>query len=147
MKFVHLYQAARCTITGCIPSSYMSLLSKTFMLPLQVTLTNFALFSYKLTIRLPFSFPIPKVAEHEVKPMLARSSSRGFAPSYPLMLTPLLRGSSCLLSLSSFVPRLLSVRSSLYLLRAPALTLLFLAKLLLLLILTQSLFSPSRDLD
>ena len=83
------HRTASCAITGCLSSSPIPLLfSKASLLPLRVTLTHFALFSYKRALRLPTSFPILGLARLGVKPRLGRSFWRAFTSSYPLMCSP-----------------------------------------------------------
>ena len=80
-------KAASRAITGCHPSSPISLLlSEASVPPLRVTLNHFTLSSYKRALRLPTSFPISGLARLEVKPRLCRSSWRAFASTHPLML-------------------------------------------------------------
>ena len=82
-----LHQAASRTITGCLSSSPIPLfLSEASLPPLQVTLTQFTLFSYERALRLPTSFPISGLARQGVKPRLCRSSWRAFASTHLLML-------------------------------------------------------------
>ena len=57
-KFERLHRAASRTITGCLPSFPISLLTQASLPPLRVTLTHFTLSSYERALRLPTSFPI-----------------------------------------------------------------------------------------
>ena len=57
-KLECLHRLASRTITSCLSSSPISLLSETSLLPLRVTLTHFALSSYERALRLPTSFTI-----------------------------------------------------------------------------------------
>ena len=70
-KLKRLYRAASRTISGCLSSSPIPLLSEASLLPLRVTLTHFTLSSY---------------ARLGVKPRLCRWSWRAFASTHPLML-------------------------------------------------------------
>ena len=86
-KSERLHRAASRAITGCLSSSPISLLlTKASLPPLRVTLTHFTLFSYKLALRLPTSFPISGLARLGVKPRLCKSSWKAFASIHPLML-------------------------------------------------------------
>ena len=85
-KLKRLYRAASRTISGCLSSSPIPLLSEASLLPLRVTLTHFTLLSYEQVLRLPTSFPISGLARLGVKPRLCRWSWRAFASTHPLML-------------------------------------------------------------
>ena len=86
-KLERLHRAASCAITGCLSSFPIPLLlTKASLPPLQVTLTQFTLFSYERALRLSTSFPISGLARLGVKPRLCRSSWRAFASTHPLML-------------------------------------------------------------
>ena len=86
-KSERLHRAASRAITGCLSSSPISLLlTKASLPPLRVTLTHFTLFSYKLALRLPTSFPISGLARLGVKPRFCKSSWKAFASIHPLML-------------------------------------------------------------
>ena len=86
-KLERLHRAASRTITGCLSSSPIPLLTPEASLPpLRVTLTHFTLLFYKRALRLPIFFPISGLVRLGVKPRLCRSSWRAFAPTHPLML-------------------------------------------------------------
>ena len=86
-KLERLHRAASRAITGCLSSSPISLLfTEASLPPLQVTLTQFTLFSYERALRLPTSFPISGLARLGVKPRLCRSSWRALASTHPLVL-------------------------------------------------------------
>ena len=55
IKLERLHRAASCTITSCLSSSPIPLLSEASLSPLQVTLTRFTLSSYERALRLPTS--------------------------------------------------------------------------------------------
>ena len=74
-KLERLDRAASRAITGCLSFFPIPLLlSEASLPPLQVTLTHFALSSYKRALRLPTSFPISGLSRLGVKPRLCRSS-------------------------------------------------------------------------
>ena len=77
---------ASCTITGCLSSSPIPLLSEASLPPLQVTLTHFALSSFERVLCLPTSFYVSGLARFGVKPRLCRSSWRAFVSTHLLML-------------------------------------------------------------
>ena len=79
-----LHQAASHTISGCLSFSPIPLLlSKAPLPPLPVTLTHFALSSYKQALCLPTSFPILCLARLGMKPRLCRSSWRALSSIHP----------------------------------------------------------------
>ena len=86
-KLKRLHRAASCAITGCLSFSLIPLLlSEASFPPLRVTLTHFTISSYEQALRLPISFPISGFARLGVKPRHCRSSWRAFASTHPLML-------------------------------------------------------------
>ena len=80
-----LHRAASRTITGCLSSSPISLLSEASLPPLRVTLIHFTLFTDVRVLRLPTSFSISGLARLGVKSRLCRSSWRAFASTHQLM--------------------------------------------------------------
>ena len=85
-KLERLHRSASRAITSCLSSSPIPLLfSEASLPPLRVTLTHFALLSYKRALRLPTSFPISGLARLGVKPRLCRLSWRAFASTHLLM--------------------------------------------------------------
>ena len=98
-------RAASRAITGCLSSSFISLLlSEASLPPQRVTLTHFILSSYERALRLPTSFPISGLARLGVKPRLYRSSWRAFASTHLLML-PSTSPRKALLACPSSPPR------------------------------------------
>ena len=80
-----LHQAASRTISNCLSSSPIPLLSEASLPPLRATLTHF-IFSFYERALLPTCFAISGLARPGVKPRLCRSSWRAFAFTHPLML-------------------------------------------------------------
>ena len=86
-KLERLHRAASRAITGCLPSSPISLLlSEASLPPLPVTLTHFTLLSYERALCLPTSFPISGLARLGLRPRRCRSSWRALASIHPLMI-------------------------------------------------------------
>ena len=86
-KLERLHRVPSHAITDCLLSSPIPLLlSEASVPPLQVTLTDYTLFSYKRALYLPTSFPILGLARLGVKPRLCKWSWRAFASTHPLML-------------------------------------------------------------
>ena len=129
-KLERLHQAASRAITGCLSSCPIPLLlSEASLPPLRVTLTHFTLSSYERALRLPTTFPISGLARLGVKPRLCRSSWSAFASTHSLMLPSTSPTRLFLLALPVLLVICISSPwSPSFLLHAPALISLFLAK-------------------
>ena len=73
-KLERLHRAASHTISGCLSSSPIPLLSEASLPPLRFTLTHFSLSCNERALRLPTSFPISGLARLGMKPRLRRLS-------------------------------------------------------------------------
>ena len=139
-KLVPLHQAASYAISYCLSFSPIPLvLSEASLFLLRITLTHFALSSYKRALRFPISFSISGLDRLGVKSRLCISSWRAFASTHSLML-PSTSSREILFTgfphlLGTCLPSLLSPPLPL---PAPALILLFLVKMQLSLTLTLS---------
>ena len=87
-KLERLHRAASHTITGCLSSSPIPLLSEASLPPLRVTLAHFTLSSHEWALRLPTSFLISGFARLGVKPRFYRSFLSAFSSTHQLMLPP-----------------------------------------------------------
>ena len=123
-------------IIGCLASSPIPLLlSEASLPPLRVTLTHFARLFYKRALCLPNSFPIPGLARLGVKPSTFQILLRAFGSIHLLIHSSREVLFACPSLLKTCLPLL---RSPPFSPHALVLTLIFVAKVRLLLILTLS---------